>query len=208
MPFAEKIQPGDHIALFFETQREQFDCVSHYLRDGLEQNEFCFYIVSENSIPSMLLELQKLGVDTDSAQDEGALQFVTKEQSYLRHGLFDPDKMISDLKDLLQHALLSGFSGLRASGEMCWALDTPDALLTLRRYEAELHRNFGRQMTGLCQYDLRRFDKAIVSDMIRVHPKVIARGRLINNQFTCDLDALLAGRISPVFLEDLIGTAA
>jgi hypothetical protein len=187
------IERGDHVGFFFETRNEQFEWVCPFIREGIVRNDLCLYIVSENTIPAVLSHLSDSGVETDGAQKDGALQLMTKEQSFYKYGLFDPETMISHLKELESYALSMGFSGLRASGEMGWAIDTPDALLTLRKYEAELHRNFGPKLTGLCQYDLTRIDDEIISEMVRIHPKIIARGRVITNRFTCDPDVVLAG---------------
>ena len=185
------IRAGDHVALIFKTRDEQFRYVCPFISDGLEKNERVLYIAHDNSIPSVLSRLANYGIDTQAAQHRGALQVLTREQSYLRYGIFEPRKMIQDLKAEVDRALQDGFTGLRASGEMTWALDLPEALAQVREYELELHRHFGPRLTGLCQYDQTRFEPEILSDVIRIHPKLIANGRLTENPFHRTPDQLL-----------------
>ena len=195
METTASIQPGDHVALIFKTRNEQFHWVCSYMRDGLERNERCLYIAHENSVPSVLNRLERAGIDTQAAQRRRALEIFTREQSYLKYGIFEPSKMIADLKREVDAAIADGFTGLRASGEMTWALDMPEALGQLREYEMQLHRNFGPRLTGLCQYDQTRFEPQLLSDVIRIHPKLIANGRVLSNPFQRPLAEIEQGTL-------------
>lgn len=177
------IEPGDHCALIYRSRAEQLRWVCQYIGDGLARKERCFYIAHENSVPSILAVLSKSGIPAQAAERSGALKILTRDQSYLRHGIFAPERMIQDLKAEIESALTEGFTGLRASGEMTWALDIPEALAKVRQYEVALHNNFGPRLTGLCQYEETRFDPELLSDVIRLHPKLIANGRVIKNPF-------------------------
>ena len=111
--------------------------------------------------------------------------------------------MVDSLVAQVDHALADGFSGLRASGEMTWAIDTPHALAQLTGYEAGLHENFAAKLTGLCQYDVTRFAPSVVSDMIRIHPKIIANGRLSENPLHAKPQEVLSGTLPEVSLNHL-----
>src|SRR5687768_2345944 len=113
--------------------------------------------------------------------------------------------MIEDLKTEVEKALQDGFTGLRASGEMTWALDLPDALAQVREYELELHRHFGPRLTGLCQYDQTRFEPQLLSDVIRIHPKLIANGRIMHNPFHRSPDQLLQSDFPAISVAHLPG---
>ena len=59
-----------------------------------------------------------------------------------------------------------------------YTLTVPDLL----RYEAELnHILEDHPLTTVCQYDARRFDGALIMDMLSVHPMMIVRGQLVKN---------------------------
>lgn len=154
-----------------------------FIAIGLDRGERCLYIAEDNSVALITAELEKGGVDVQQARASGALTIGTKHESYLRHGLFEPVQMIRDLLEEVKESLRLGYSAFRATGEMTWALSLPSALTQLASYETQLHAQCPSQFLGLCQYDERGFNEKTISDMIRIHPVVIARGKLLQNRF-------------------------
>jgi hypothetical protein len=47
-------------------------------------------------------------------------------------------------------------------------------------------------MAIVCQYDLRRFDGAILMDVMRVHPFIMIRGSVMRNPFYLSAENALA----------------
>jgi len=66
-----------------------------------------------------------MGINVDAAVNSGRLMVANQEDTYLRNGRFEPDKMIRFWADALELAIASGFSGLRVVGEANWALPHP-----------------------------------------------------------------------------------
>lgn len=182
MGICQQLQAGDHIAFFYRSKAEQFACVLPYIATGLQRHERCLYIADDNSVPMILRRLKETGIDVDDAHDRGALKVVTKRETYLRHGVFEPEKMIDDLRGAVSDAQAAGFTALRASGEMTWALDLPSAVARLLEYEVSLEEEFQSHFLAMCQYDETRFPANVISEMIHLHPTVIARGRLIKHR--------------------------
>ena len=178
---SEQIRLGEHAALFYAGPSEQFESAIPYMRAGLLRNERCLYIVNDNSVEVILQQLESAGVDVNEAVASGALRVVTKKESYLRHGTFEPTVMIADLKREIQGALRKGFAGFRVTGETTWALDLPSMLAKLLEYEERLHKRFATHMTALCQYDETRFRPETISQVMALHHVVIRRGELIRN---------------------------
>ena len=174
-----EIELGDHAALFHRTKEEQLGIVIPFMAIGLERNERCLYIAEDNTTSEICEKLQEFGVDVLKAQETGALNVVTKEETYLRHGAFQPDQMISDLCNEVQAAVDSGFMGLRASGELSWALDLPSALAQMIKYEEELDEHFHSKFAALCQYDASRYPSYIIEHMKRLHPVVVCGGEVM-----------------------------
>jgi chemotaxis family two-component system sensor kinase Cph1 len=179
---ANQINQGDHVAFFFKTKEEQLGTVIPFIAIGLEKNEQCLYIADANTPAEIRQQLQAYGVDVEAAKISGALSIVTKHETYLRHGSFEPHKMIIDLcsavDDSVDDSVAAGFDGLRAAGELSWALDLPSALAQLVEYEERLDSYFYERFTALCQYDEARFPGALVERMKQLHPVVIADGKL------------------------------
>jgi len=66
--------------------------------------------------------------------------------------------MVSDLNNEVKHSLEHGFTGLRASGEMSWALDLPSALARLIEYEERLQATWPAEF-GACANTTRRVSR-------------------------------------------------
>lgn len=177
----EQLGPGDHAALFYRNRAEQFAVAIPYIEIGLSRNERCLYIAGDNSLPIVLEAMEAGGIDVNRAQADGRLTVATPDQTYLRHGIFEPTEMAQGLKQEIQLSLEQGFSAFRATGEMGWAASLPSALLRLYEYErmvdADLHPSFA----VLCQYSEGLFREDILAQMLCVHPKIIARGSLYDN---------------------------
>lgn len=148
-----------------------------FLRVGLERGERCLYIADENRAAAVLDALRKSGTDVDGSLRSGALIIADKQETYLKHGRFDPDLWIRFLSQA--HGEGAGkFSRMRTLlGEMTWALGadtTPDSLI---EYEAKLSYYVrDHDVRILCQYHRNRFSPQIILDIIRTHPVVVYGG--------------------------------
>jgi hypothetical protein len=167
--------------LFYRSRSEQFAIAIPYIAIGLARNERCLYIVGDNSLPMVLEAMEAHGIDVDRAQAERRLTVATPDQTYLRHGVFEPEKMVQGLKEEIRLSLQLGFSAFRGTGELGWAASLPSALLRLYEYEMTLDADLHPSFVALCQYSEGLFRDDILSQMLNVHPKVIARGRLFEN---------------------------
>ena len=181
-PFiSENLRLGDHVAFFFKGNAERLGFVIPYMIRGLENLERCVYIAHENTLTNIRTEFQEAGIDVDAAASSGALSIVTTHDTYLRHGIFEPDRMIADLDRDVKFALQLGFSGLRVTGEMSWALDLPYTLNRLCEYEQELCRRWPTQLGGLCQYDESLFSAQVVEKMVGCHCVAVRDGNIIRH---------------------------
>jgi chemotaxis family two-component system sensor kinase Cph1 len=174
----EDLHVGEHVAYFFRTNEERLAFVVPYMTAGLHNFERCIYIADENTVPDILAKFSDAGVDVGSATANGALSVVTKHDSYLRHGAFEPERMIDDLDREVRLALQLGFSGVRVTGEMSWALDLPSVLVRLCDYEEALRRHWPAQLSGLCQYNERMFPGDVVKRMASCHGTVVRDGKI------------------------------
>jgi len=178
------MKPHDHLCLIYATREEQFAAVIPFLRLGLERHERCVYIVDENTADAVLRALKDDGVDAAAAVKSGALAVITKRDAYLKNGYFDPDLMIRFLEDAVESAESKGYSALRVTGEMTWALGSETGVERLIEYEAKLNDVFPRhRVTAICQYNRTRFSPAVIKQVIFTHPYVISGGLVAKNPF-------------------------
>jgi anti-sigma factor RsiW len=197
-PFADAVaslSPHDHACLLYETREEQFAAAVPFIRRGLERHEQCVYIADDNSVEAVFAALGDGGVDVDSATRAGALRVITKGQAYVKPGYFDPEWMMSFWKLASDSATRAGFTALRATGEMTWALNGAPGIERLMEYEAKLNRFLAEHpASALCQYNTRRFPRELVRDAIQTHPTVISNGAVCKNPEYLPPDEFLARR--------------
>jgi len=168
------LKAGEHICFLYETPNEHQAVLTPFLRDGLERREKVVYIADSHDFEHILDYLRADQVDVESALENGQLSLVTAHDTYLRDGAFDPDKMIAFLREQTDRAISEGYTALRVSGEMTWVLgNLPDSKLLIE-YEAKLNEFFPEsRCLAICQYDRRKFDAAVLLEVLRTHPKVI-----------------------------------
>ena len=183
----------DHICLIYESQEEQLAMPVPSIRMGLDRGEKCIFIAPEKTVSDVNEALHSIGIDVDEAVNSGRLAVASQEDTYLRNGHFEPDKMIRFLADALEPAIASGFSGLRVVGEMTWALGGDLGTGPLIEYEAKLNY-FVRDnpVAVTCQYDRNRFSPEVILNVIRTHPIVIYGNFVCSNPYYVPPEEFLA----------------
>lgn len=162
----------EHTALVYRTAEELRSAIAAYFRAGIAAGERCVYILSDSTLIEILDALDEGGVDVPGEAARGSFRMMRAEQIYLRSGSFDPDKTIDLVREAVNDSLADGHSGLRAAGEMGWALDSGASLAALVDYEERLNPTVfsGGRLTGLCLYDARRFNAASIRAIEPAHP--------------------------------------
>jgi CheY-like chemotaxis protein len=175
---------GDHACLIYRTEREQLETVAPFIKEGLDRNEQCAYIVHEHTFGEMADLLASAGIDVRREQARGALIFNTSREAYLPSGRFDPEERLSLLSGYVEQAMASGFSGLRSVGEMGWTACGEPGCEHTAEYEARLNDLVPRlSITGMCQYDRTQSSPAVLRDALRTHPIVVLDGKVRRNHY-------------------------
>ena len=183
----------EHLCLLYATKEEQFAAAVPFLRAGLERGERCLYIADENGAAAVMDALRKGGTDVDRSLRHRALMIADKQETYLRHGRFDPDLWIRFLSQATHEEGAGKFSGVRTLlGEMTWALGEDTAPDSLIEYEAKLSYYVrDHDVRILCQYNLNRFSPQLILDIIRTHPVVVYGGIICPNPYYVPPEELL-----------------
>ncbi len=200
--------PSSHICGFYETEEEHRALVTPFLLQGLERGERVVYVTDAHSAGTILGYLQDAGVDVGTVTARGQLVFRTAQETYLQGGRFDPDRMLALLRAETEGALTDGFTGLRITGEMSWALRGMPGTEQILQYEAQVNALLpDLPFTGLCQYDRRQFGPEFLLDMLWRHPLVAFGGQVYENHHYVPLQELPASECGEAqvrrLLEDL-----
>lgn len=131
---------------------------------------------------------------------------ATPEQTYLHHGIFEPEKIIEGLAREVNISLQQGYSAFRGTGELGWAASLPSVLMRLYEYEALFDAKLSPHFIALCQYNETLFSPELISRIIRIHPKVVARQQLLENPYYLQPEKFLASDYPSTSLETLMAT--
>lgn len=178
----KELAPGDHLCCLYKTEEEHRAVLTPFMRQGLEQGEKVIYIVDAGNAEFVIRYLRNNGLDVESYLAKGQLGIFTSDEAYMRDGVFDPDGTIEVLCVETERALDEGYKALRVTGEMTWALRGLPGSDQLIEYEEKLNEFFPEsKCLAICQYDRRRFDPALLLDVLATHPLAVVGMEVTNN---------------------------
>jgi len=178
------LQPGHHLCYLYESEEEHRAFFTPFLQQGIERNEKVIYITYAHPRDLILDYLRDGEVDVETCLKQGQLRFLTPEETYLRGGKFNPEKMIDLLRAEMETAVKAGYTALRGTGEMSWALGGTAGLKKLVDYELKLNEFFpNSKCVGVCQYDRRRFAPEFLRKTLRMHPIAVIGAEICRNLY-------------------------
>ena len=195
----------DHVCVIYESPEEQLALPIPSIRMGLERGEKCFYAADKKTVSDIIESLRAMGIDVDEAVNSGRLTVASQEDTYLRNGHFEPDKMIRFWADALEPAIASGFSGLRVVGEANWALCGDPGAGPFIEYEAKLNYLVrDHPVVVTCQYDYNQFSPDVILNVIRTHPIVIYGNFVCRNPYYVPPEEFLASNHAEMEVKRLL----
>ncbi len=175
---------GTHLCCIYRSKDEQMTALSSFMKIGVERNEKCLYIVDDRTKQEVIDAFKDQDFDLEEVMKTNQFEFMTKSETYLKDGFFDPDKMIGLLEDAMEKALKEDYSGLRVTGEMTWFFSDMPGVENLMEYESKLNDFIpDNDIMALCQYNENKFSPAVLVDVIRTHPKMIIYDDLYRNHY-------------------------
>ncbi|MBE0477866.1 diguanylate cyclase [Candidatus Aerophobetes bacterium] len=178
-----KLEARDHLCFIYESAKEWRSAIIPFLKIGLKKGEKCIYIVDTHTADELRTYLCQENVDVNKFEASGQLLILHQKDSYTKGGSFDPGRMVSLLIDETKKAIKSGYSALRITGEMSWAIHGNPGSEKLIEYEVKLNKDFFPKYPCLviCQYDKRKFPPEIMKAVIMTHPLLVLDGRIYSN---------------------------
>lgn len=169
---------GDHICVFYRNEDALREVLVPYIAEGLRNGERCFCAQKPYMCRQLLYDLNFLGVNTEQAIRNGALEIHTEDEAYFPNKRFEPSVMMDMLMRSLEDALAKGFTGLRTAGELSWAAQGQMDCDQLLKYEKEVNECFpGKAAIGLCQYDMNEFAPEVLDAVVEAHRLNVAQMR-------------------------------
>ena len=159
---------GSHLCVFYETKQDFFDIMVPYLSAGLENKEFCLWILPPPVSQQEALEALKGGVpDFDRHLSEGNIELVSEDQWFRKGGsIIEPAAVVERFHKKLRAAISRGYVGLRANGRAA-AFQKTKRLGELEKEVDDLIAD--EKMILLCSFPLEESGSSAVLDAVRTH---------------------------------------
>ncbi len=166
---------GTHFCHFYETKEDLLDILVPYFKTGLENNEFCLWVVCDPVDEEGAREaLRRAAPAAERHVAAGDIEIVPHWQWYLRDGKFDLARVINGWKEKLAQALARGYAGLRVNGSMAWL--TEKEWGHFQEYEKDLNKTLANEkILVLCTMPLAAAKPAEIFDVARAHEFSIVR---------------------------------
>ena len=166
---------GTHFCSFYETKEDLLETLVPYFRVGLENKEFCVWVVpSVLSVDEARHALGHAVPDLERHLGEGALEIHGHAEWYLRSGRWDPQRVLQSWREKLDQGLAERYAGLRAAGDGGWVQN--DDWIGFREYEKEVSAMMADQSSIiLCTYPLTTSSGDQVFDVAHIHQVAVAR---------------------------------
>ena len=178
------LTPGDHLCALYETEEEHRAALTLFLRHGLDRGEKVLCLVDAHTSETVQAYLRDDGLDVVPYLTSGQLTLLTAADAYMPGGAFDPDWILTRLRAELERTRTEGYASLRVAEEMTWALRGPPGGERLVEYERKLDASVsGSRLLALCQYDRRRFDPALLLEVLPLHPLVVIGTEVYSNVY-------------------------
>src|SRR5437588_735338 len=189
---------GTHFCHFYETKEDLLDILIPYFKAGLEDNEFCIWVVSdplgEEEARSALREVipeadqylsaghieivphTNFPTSHQQTSPAGRIEIVPHTEWYLKGGAIVAKQGIDGWNQKLAASLAEGFAGLRGNGNEAWL--TEENRNDFIQYEKTLDEKLADQrMIVLCSYPLSSSSAAQVFDVVNAHQVAVIRRR-------------------------------
>jgi signal transduction histidine kinase len=166
---------GTHFCNFYETKDDLLDILIPYFATGLENGEFCFWIVSDPIDEADATNaLIRAFPQAERHFAAGDIKVVPHSQWYLKNDAFDRDQVIKGLLENLAQALAKGYAGMRVNGNTSWMSEEDwRSFMEYERGLDELIAN--RKIIALCTYPIGNARAAALFDIAHTHQFAIAK---------------------------------
>ena len=100
--------------------------------------------------------------------------------------------MLTAVDDAFAAGRAAGYTEMRLSGEMGWALEGRPGSEQLVEYEARVNAVLARnEQPGVCIYDTADLSGSMMMDILRAHPLTLVGGVIHENPFYIEPELLL-----------------
>ncbi|MGC3945047.1 MAG: MEDS domain-containing protein [Chryseolinea sp.] len=148
--------------------------IQRVLADGYR----ILYLNSAPMVAGLRSTLAASGVDVQTEITMGRLLMSSDPVSSGKD--FDVEGMLQKLENSLDEAIVDGYKGLWASGDMTWEFGAGKNFSRLLEYELGLEQLFRKrsELCGICQYHMDTLPNEVLHQSLLVHPELVVSDTL------------------------------
>lgn len=164
-----------HFAVAYNNIAEFKDILIPYMKAGLESNELCIIITSDNFTESDCEKIMKKDISDFSRYcKKGQVKIVPYTQWYFQNDRFSKEKAMHSARTRLDTLKNTGYEGLRIFGESSWVkrIKWPELI----SYEKNVHKRTGKaRIITLCGYLITNFSMSEALHVVCAHDDILVK---------------------------------
>jgi anti-anti-sigma regulatory factor len=180
---AVPVRPGEHACCTFPRAEDRERLTVAFIRDRLRRGEKVVYFFDGDDAAAVVSRFERRDARMRLALKNGQLEVRRSRDAYLPDDHFEGNRMVALVRRECTRARDEGYRAMSVVGEIPGAICELPGCEQLGMYEAQLDTDYDTTSCSLlCQYDHRRLDPDVLSDVIDVHgvqasPDLAAIGR-------------------------------
>jgi PAS domain S-box-containing protein len=168
---------GSHFCNFYATKQDLLDTLVPYFKAGLENKEFCIWVISSSGLVTVKeakTALEQAVPDLNRHLTNGNIEILNEFEWYLEEDMFDLERVVTAWDTKLKRALALGYEGMRVSGDTFWL--SKKYWKNFHAYEKQI-TDFVSDLpiTIMCTYPLAKSEATDILDVVNSHQFAIAR---------------------------------
>lgn len=169
----ERLRLGDHSCMEYTDVEARWQVLTAYSRTGLARGEKVLLILDPGDLSDddAVARMDGGSGQVEAARDSGQLVIERNTSIYLPDGRFDKERQVAVCATEIDRSRQEGWPGMRAAGDMSWALQPGVDIGEVENYEAAMEPLFADpRLIAICWYDQQRFSDYTVAAMREIHP--------------------------------------
>lgn len=177
-----QLSPGDHACILYDDSTQKIPSISAFACSAIKLGHACLYLTSGSSRQEVVDAISKAYPSAPVNLVDKRLTTFDPGLFFAPHGIFEPDRAIALLKEEIKKAS-SNDCLLCVIGDMGWALRDSEPVDKLFEYESLLGTELPscRSWKVICQYDVSKFHPKVIKEVLRTHPMIIWKGKVLRN---------------------------
>lgn len=166
-------EPRHQCFIYEGSPSEKLTILAAIIQRKLDEGYRCLYLNSTPMVAGMRSTLAARGIDV--VTEIAKARLVLSSEPVSSGGDFNIQVMLSKLEDSLNQALIDGYKGLWASGDMTWEFAPGKDFSKLMDYELRLEELFSKrkELCGICQYHEDTLPEDAMRQSLLIHPSIV-----------------------------------